>query len=69
MFTPEEMVEILECSLPYSWRQKFDFDGYILTDGTRAQLITQFEAIERNEEPPKHFKKDKKEKDQPEKKK
>ena len=69
MFTPEEMVEILECSLPYSWRQKFNFDGYIPTDGARAQFITQHEAIERNEDTSKYFKKDKKDKDQPEKKK
>jgi hypothetical protein len=52
-FTLEEMVEVLECCLPYAWRQKFDMDGYIPTDGSRAQLIINCEAIERNEESPK----------------
>ena len=33
-FTPAELLEILECSLPYSLRQKFDLDGYIPTDGS-----------------------------------
>jgi hypothetical protein len=49
-FSPAELLEILECSLPYSWRQKFDYDGYIPTDGTRAQLILSCEAIERSQE-------------------
>jgi len=68
-FTPEEMVEVLECSLPYAWRQKFDLDGYIPTDGSRAQLIINCEAIERNEESPRKDKKEKDSKDQPNKKK
>src|SRR5688572_14973115 len=49
-FSPAEFLEILECSLPNDWRQKFDYDGYIPTEGTRAQLIMACEAIERNEE-------------------
>ena len=64
-FTPEEMVEFLECCLPYPWRQKFDLDGYVPTDGTRAQLITQCEAIERNEESPKKDRQEKDSKEQP----
>ncbi len=43
-----ELVEILEFSLPLEWRQKFDYDGYIPTDGSKAQLIHNGEAIERN---------------------
>lgn len=35
-FNPSELLEILECSLSYAWRQKFDYDGYIPADGTRA---------------------------------
>ena len=58
-FTPEEMVEVLECSLPYAWRQKFDLDGHIPTDGSRAQMIIICEAIERNKESPKKDKKEK----------
>src|SRR5687768_11774157 len=68
-FTPEEMLKVFECSLPYAWRQKFDFDGYIPTDGTRAQLITQCEAIETNAESPKKDKKDKEDKEKPKRKK
>jgi hypothetical protein len=68
-FTPEEMVEVLECCLPYAWRQKFDLDGYIPTDGSRTQLIINCEAIERNEESPKKDKKEKDSKEQPHKKK
>ena len=52
-FSAAEMLEILECSLPYAWRQKFDYDGYISTDGTKVMLIMNCEAIERNEEPTK----------------
>ena len=36
--------------MPYSWRQKFDLDGYIPTNGTKIQLIQSCEAIERNQE-------------------
>src|SRR5687767_10949314 len=49
-FFAAELLEILECSLPYAWRQKFDYDGYIPTGGTKAQLIMACEDIERNEE-------------------
>ena len=47
-FSDSELVEILEFSLPLEWRQKFDFDGYIPMDGTKAQLIHHGEAIERS---------------------
>ena len=47
-FSEMELVEILEFSLPLEWRQKFDYDGYIPTDGSKAQLIHNGEAIERN---------------------
>ena len=47
-FSQEELLEILECSLPYAWRQKFDYDGYLPTDGNKAKLIARCEAIERN---------------------
>ena len=42
-------MEILECSLPLTWRQKFDLDGYVPTDHSKAQLITACEAIERSQ--------------------
>ncbi len=47
-FSDSELVEILKFSLPLEWRQKFDFDGYIPMDGTKAQLIHHGEAIERS---------------------
>src|SRR5687767_2760744 len=61
-FSPAELLEILECSLPNSWRQKFDYDGYIPSEGTKAQLIMACEAIERSEELSKKDKKRKKKK-------
>ena len=45
-FTPRKLLEILECSLPLLWWQKFDLDGYIPTDGSQAELIQHCEAIE-----------------------
>ena len=59
-FTQVELLEILECSLPFTWRQKFDYDGYIPTDHTKAKLIASCEAIERKEENQKGDKKEKK---------
>src|SRR5687767_9173433 len=47
-FTASELLEILECSLPYAWRQKLDYDGYVPTDWDKATLIASCEAIERN---------------------
>src|SRR5687768_4857344 len=64
-FSRAELLEILECALPLTWRQKFDLDGYIPTDGNRAQLILSCEAIERSTE---NEKPEKKEKQQPKKK-
>ena len=58
-FTQAELLEILECSLPLAWRQKFDYDGYILTDHTKAKLIASCEAIERKKETQKGEKKQK----------
>lgn len=49
-FSQEELLEILECSLPLAWRQKFDYDGYVPTDHNKAKLISSCEAIERKEE-------------------
>ena len=49
-FTQVELLEILECSLPFAWRQKYDYDGYVPTDHNKANLIASCEAIERNKE-------------------
>jgi hypothetical protein len=43
------LVGLLEWSLPAHWRKKFGLDGYIPTLGTKAKLISECEAIERNE--------------------
>ena len=59
-FSQEELLEILECSLPFAWRQKFDYDGYVPTDHNKAKLISSCEAIERKEESQKGDKKQKK---------
>jgi hypothetical protein len=48
-FTDQEVVGLLEWSLPAAWRKKFDLDGYVPTLGTKAKLILECEAIERNE--------------------
>lgn len=48
-FTDAEVVGLLEWSLPPSWRAKFDLDGYIPTLDTKAKLILECEAIERNQ--------------------
>jgi hypothetical protein len=48
-FTEQEIVGLLEWSLPPQWRAKFDLDGYIPTLDTKARLIEACEAIERNE--------------------
>jgi hypothetical protein len=48
-FSEQELVGLLEWSLPQAWRKKFDLDGYIPTLGTKAKLILECEAIERNE--------------------
>jgi hypothetical protein len=48
-FTDQELVGLLKWSLPAYWRKKFDLDGYIPTLGTKAKLISECKAIERNE--------------------
>jgi hypothetical protein len=48
-FTDQELVGLLEWSLPSQWRKKFDLDGYIPTLSTKAKLISKCKAIERNE--------------------
>jgi hypothetical protein len=47
-FSDTEIIGLLEWSLPPAWRTKFDLDGYIPTLHTRAKLIENCEAIERN---------------------
>src|SRR6478672_5451591 len=46
-FSQDELLEILECSLPFAWKQKFDYDGYVPTDHTKAELISSCDTIER----------------------
>ena len=49
-FTPKNVVEILEWSLPEEWRAKFDLDGYIPSEHNKERLIAECEAIERHQE-------------------
>jgi hypothetical protein len=44
-----QVIGLLEWSLPLSWRSKFDLDGYIPMVDTKAKLIKNCEAIERNQ--------------------
>jgi hypothetical protein len=48
-FTPREIIEILEWSIPENWRTKFDSDGYVPTEFTKEWFMTECEAIEHNE--------------------
>ena len=48
-FSDEELVELLEWSIPQAWRTKFDLDGYIPTSFTKARLVTECEILERND--------------------
>jgi hypothetical protein len=55
-FSDDEIVELLEWSIPQAWRTKFDLDGYIPTEHTKARLITECEILERNDpQKPKRF--------------
>jgi hypothetical protein len=45
-FSEIELIELLEWSLPATWRTKFDLDSYILTFHSRAKLIEACDAIE-----------------------
>jgi Tfp pilus assembly protein PilE len=48
-FSNAKVIGLLKWSLPPSWRSKFDLDGYIPTLDTKAKLIENCEAIERNQ--------------------
>ena len=48
-FSDEELVGLLEWSLPPAWRAKFDLKGYIPSLGSKEKLIEECEAIERSE--------------------
>jgi hypothetical protein len=47
-FSDVELVGLLEWSLPPAWRSQFDLKGYVPTLETKARLISECEAIERN---------------------
>ena len=49
VFSPAELLEILEWSLPNKWRAIFDLASYIPSQNDRARLIVECEAIERSE--------------------
>ena len=48
-FSDEEIVELLEWSIPQAWRTKFDLDGYIPTSFPKARLVVECEILERND--------------------
>ena len=47
-FSMTEIVELLEWTIPKSWRTKFELDGYVPTNHGKDRLIAECEAIERN---------------------
>jgi site-specific recombinase XerC len=54
-FTPGEILEILEWFIPEAWRNKFNLDGYVLTEFTEERFTMEYEAMERNK-PKTHIK-------------
>ena len=48
-FSEAEIIELLEWSIPQTWRNKFDLEGYIPSLETRTKLVEKCEALERNE--------------------
>jgi hypothetical protein len=48
-FSDQELVGLMEWSLPSSWRAKFDLDSYIPMLGMKAKLISECKAMKRNE--------------------
>ena len=48
-FSPREILEILEFSLPDAWTAQFDLKGYVPTQHSKERLLIEAEAIERNE--------------------
>jgi hypothetical protein len=48
-FEQSELLEIIEWSLPYEWRAKFDLKGYVPSAFDKKRLIADAEAIERAE--------------------
>lgn len=48
-FNSNELLEIIEWSLPNTWRAKFDLDRYVPSLFDKARLIAEAEAIERSE--------------------
>ena len=59
-FSPPEILEILEYSLPQSWRSKFDLDGYLPSKFNKERLLQEAEAVERHQIEEKPLKKQKK---------
>ena len=47
-FSDVEVVELLEFSLPHSWRAKFDLEGFVPTQNDRQELVRKCEALERS---------------------
>ena len=47
-FSDAELVELLEFSLPYTWRSKFDLEGYVPMHHDRQELVRKCEALERS---------------------
>ena len=50
-YTEPELVELMEFSLPTSWRKSMDLNGFVPANNDKAALVNYCERIERNEMP------------------
>jgi hypothetical protein len=50
-YNETELVELLECALPSSWRRTMDINGFVPSLNNKAALVNACERIERNEVP------------------
>lgn len=49
-FSDQEIIELLEFSVPEAWRTKFDLEGYIPSEDNKAAFIAHCEVQERHEQ-------------------
>jgi hypothetical protein len=49
-FSDQEIIELLEFSVPEVWRTKFDLEGYITSEDNKAAFIAHCEVLERHEQ-------------------
>ena len=50
-FSDTELIELMEFSLPASWRKEFDRQGFVPSEWDKKELVDRCERLERNETP------------------